>query len=374
LITLVGSGLALWIGNMVAGNDQIAWLILPPLNIIATGLPALWVIYFGTRGLLPNPPRHKWGVFASGLVLGPLIILVIELFMLVGAGILAIISIMLNPTLAPQLQGLVYEMQNLGINPQALLDSILPFLLNPGVLFIGASFVVVLVPLVEELIKPIGVWFMAGQKITPAQGFGFGVLSGAGFGLFENLGNTSAGGQSWALLAGSRISTLFLHSFTAGLVGWALAYAWSERRFLRLAITFIIAVLIHGLWNGMAVLSAAASLDSVVAISLPTWFQQLGNLAAIGIFILGLVVVICFFGFNANLRKNYPTTLAPEGAATIPHPANPLATSESSLDGPSSEGLLPINPPPAGGDPSSSDTDTSLRELSENPQQSETNS
>jgi hypothetical protein len=60
LITLLGSGLALLLGSLVAQNDQIAWLILPPLNIIATGLPAIWVIYFGTRGLLPNVPRYMW--------------------------------------------------------------------------------------------------------------------------------------------------------------------------------------------------------------------------------------------------------------------------------------------------------------------------
>ena len=156
-----------------------------------------------------------------------------------------------------QLNGLVFRLQNAAPDPQAILNTLLPFLVNPGVLFIGLAFISVLVPLVEETLKPIGVWFLAGQKITPAQGFGYGVISGAGFGLFENLGNTSGGGEVWAVLAASRITTLLLHCFTAGLVGWALASAWSQRRYLRLGITFIIAVLVHGLWNGMAVLSCS---------------------------------------------------------------------------------------------------------------------
>ncbi len=190
-------------------------------------------------------------------MLGPVIILILELILLVFMGILAILWIMLDPSTSNQLNGLIFRLQNVAPNIDAILNILLPFLLNPGVLFILFAFISVFVPMIEEALKPIGLWFLAGQKITPAQGFGFGVLSGAGFGLFENLGNTSNGGETWALLASSRISTLLLHCFTAGLVGWALASAWSQRRYLRLGITYTIAVLVHGSWNGLAVLSAA---------------------------------------------------------------------------------------------------------------------
>ena len=100
VVVLVVVGGALLLGNWAAQNDRIAWFVLPPLNVIATGLPALWVIYFGTRGLLPNIPRFKWGVFASGLILGPLIILVLELILLLVVGIIAVLWIMLNPSLS----------------------------------------------------------------------------------------------------------------------------------------------------------------------------------------------------------------------------------------------------------------------------------
>jgi RsiW-degrading membrane proteinase PrsW (M82 family) len=189
----------------------------------------------------------------------------------------------------------------------------LPFLLNPGVLFILFSFIAVLVPMIEETFKPIGVWFLAGQKITPAQGFGYGVISGAGFALFENLGNTSSGGEAWALVAGSRISTLLLHCFTAGLVGWGLASAWSQRRYLRLALTYAIAVLVHGFWNGLAVLSAASSLQGMTNIPLPASLQKVGAFASVGILILGVVVFIFFVSFNSLLRRNM---------AAMPPPSN----------------------------------------------------
>jgi RsiW-degrading membrane proteinase PrsW (M82 family) len=305
IIVLIATSLALFAGNLIAQDDQIAWLFLPVLNIIATGLPALWLIYFGTRGLLPNSPRHKWGVFATGLVLGPAIILFLEIILLVVVGVIAITLLILqNPSLSNQLNGLMVQLRSSGTDTQAILNTLLPYVLNPVIIFLGLAFISVLVPLIEETFKPIGVWFMAGNRITPAMGFGFGVLSGAGFGLFENLGNTSGAGSDWAVLAGSRITTLLLHSFTAGLVGWALASAWSERRFLRLAFSFTIAVLIHGFWNGMAVVSAGASLQGETTIILPSWLQVLASVATLGIFALGLLVVFGFFGFNAYLRRS----------------------------------------------------------------------
>jgi hypothetical protein len=215
----------------------------------------------------------------------------------------------------------------------------LPYLLNPGLIFLGLSFVSVLVPLIEETFKPIGVWFMSASRITPAMGFGFGVLSGAGFGLFENLGNTSSAGAGWALLAGSRISTLLLHSFTAGLFGWGLASAWSERRYLRLALSFTIAVLIHGMWNGMAVVSSAAALSSETSIHVPAGLQTLGTLATLGVFALGVLVVFAFFGFNAYLRRSIRLSDSPPPGASIgivapapdPNPAQPPDLSQHNL-------------------------------------------
>jgi len=295
---------ALLLGNWAAQNNLLTWLVLPPLNIIATGLPALWVVYVGTRGLIPAAPRRKWGVFAGGLVLGPLVILILELILLVVIGILAIFWAMLNPSLANQLNSLVFRLQNSGPNLDAVINQLVPFLLNPGIIFLVFAFISILVPLLEEALKSIGVWFLAGQKISPAQGFGYGVLSGAGFGLFENLGNTSGGAADWVLLASTRISTLLLHSFTAGLMGWALVSAWSERRYFRLAITYAVAVVLHGLWNGMALLSAAGSLQDVTTISLPTYLQQISSLSSDGIIFLSIIVLLFYFGSNAFLRRS----------------------------------------------------------------------
>jgi RsiW-degrading membrane proteinase PrsW (M82 family) len=190
--------------------------LLPLLNIIATGLPALWLIHMGIRGLNPGSPRRQWGAFASGLVLSPVIILILELLALVGFAVLAIIWAALNPNITSQLNSLIFRLQNSATNPDAILRILLPYLLYPGILFVAFAFISVIVPIIEEALKPIGVWFQAGQKLTPAQGFAYGVLCGAGFGLFENLGNTSGGGEAWAILVATRITTFLPLVWLAG--------------------------------------------------------------------------------------------------------------------------------------------------------------
>jgi hypothetical protein len=302
LLVLVVVPATLWLGNWVSQNDQLSWLLLPPLNIIANGLPAFWLVYIGIRGLNPGSPRHKWGVFASGLVLGPAIVLILELLVLVGFGLLALLWAALNPGIASQLQSLIFRIQHTTPNLDALLPILLPYLLRPGILFIVFAFISVIVPIIEETLKPIGVWLHVGQRLAPAQGFAYGVLCGAGFGLFENLGNTSGGGETWAILASTRITTLLLHCLTTGLVGWALASAWSHKRYLRLAITFAFAVVVHGLWNGMAVLSSISSMEGLVNIEIPASLVKIGNLSTIGIIALGAFNLVLYVSFSSTLR------------------------------------------------------------------------
>jgi hypothetical protein len=175
LILVVG---ALFLGNWVSLNSQLSWLFLPPLNLIATGLPALWFVYIGTRGLINDSPERRWGVFASGLVLGPLIILFLELLVLLGLVILSLLWAVFNPGFATQLNDLIIRLQSAAPNPDAILRILLPFVLQPGFIFLGFAFISVIVPLIEEALKPIGIWILAGQKITQAHGFAYGVLCG----------------------------------------------------------------------------------------------------------------------------------------------------------------------------------------------------
>jgi len=97
---------------------------------------------------------------------------------------------------------------------------------------------------------------------------------------------------------------------------------------------------VHGLWNGMAVLSAASSLQGVANIPIPASLQQLGTLASVGIIALGVLVLVLYVGFNATLRRiSSEMTSPPPGDGQTPKPpgneprsftigASPLPTTE----------------------------------------------
>jgi hypothetical protein len=333
IIVIILVPAVLFLGNWVSQNNHISWLFLPPLNILATGLPVLWLVYIGRRGLSSGSSQRTWGVFASGLVLGPALILILEFAAIIGVIFLAILWVAVNPGLTNELSSLAFRLRNAASDQEAILRILSPYLIRPGILFSIIAFIGVLVPLIEETFKPIGVWLLAGQKLTPAEGFVSGLLCGAGFGLFENLGNTSAGGVGWALLAATRISTVLLHCLTAGLVGWGLASAWSQKRYLRLGITFAFAVLVHGLWNSMAVLSSAASLDTIPNLTIPLLLRQIGSLSTIGVPALGIFNFILYISFNAALRRNM-------------RPAAPLISSLASNEDIASPDSVTIQPLP----------------------------
>jgi PrsW family intramembrane metalloprotease len=369
IVVIILVPLALFLGNLISQNSRIAWLLLPPLNLMATGLPVLWLVYIGKRGLSSGSSQRTWGIFASGLVLGPVVILALELAAIIGVVFLAILWVAVNPSLANELSSLASRLTNAAPNQEAILRILVPYLVNPTTLFVAIAFIAVLVPLIEETFKPIGVWFLAGQKLTPAEGFVSGLLCGAGFGLFENLGNTSAGGEIWAVLAATRISTALLHCLTAGLVGWALASAWSQRRYLRLGLTFAFAVLLHGMWNAMAVLSSAGSLETISNLSVPPLLQRIGSLSSIGVVALGVFNFVLYLSFNATLRRSLrsisplapPPLVPPESVA--PLDSEPIQTPPAEIQeqpaviSASPAEQIPPTPPTAEPSPADSSTD-----------------
>ena len=249
--------LALLIASLVGSIESIVWLILPPLHILGMGLPVMWLVWAGTRGLIQGPVQRTWGVFGAGLLMGPFLILIAEtvliLFLAVLAFFVLLVVVSTNPEIMTTLDRLAIQMQNVPNDPQQVLEVLGPTILRPELLLGSLFFVAVCVPLIEELIKPVGVWLLAGKNLTPRDGLVLGMLSGSGYALFENF-LLGAAPDAWATLAVVRTGTSVMHIFTAGLTGWALALAWRERRYFRLVLAYFLASLIHGLWNANAVL------------------------------------------------------------------------------------------------------------------------
>jgi hypothetical protein len=264
--------LVLLLGGWAATTASPGWLLLPPMHVLAVGLPVLWLTVITVRGLPLGSAQRAWGVFGAGLVLGPVIIFTLELLALIVSGVLAVVVISLQPDLVRELTA-VFERFTVGQPyPQEVLTALQPYLTRPAVIAGVLGFVAVLVPLVEEIFKPIGVWLLVRRRLSPMEGFAAGALSGAGYALFESLA-LSASAEEWALLVTARMGTGAIHIFTSALMGWALARAWRRGSYGRLGWAYLLAVAIHGLWNGVTLLAAFAGLLGGSGTPAPLWLQ-----------------------------------------------------------------------------------------------------
>lgn len=289
------------IGYWLSQNSPLAWLFLPPIHVLAISLPILWLTYIGTRGLPVGSPQRSAGVFTSGLTLAPLIILAVEAAAVL-AGFLFLGGVMaFNPELAETANRLAQQLRTAPPSSEAVLRILQPVVNNPFVVFSAVVFGAVIVPLIEELIKPVGVWLLANRQLTPSEGYALGILSGAGYALVESLFLTSSG-QQWGLVILARIGTSAVHILTAGLMGWALVTAWGKGKYLRLGGIYLLATLIHGLWNGLTISNvfAALSHSHTARVSLMT---QIGQFAPYALAGLGGVSFLTILLINRALRR-----------------------------------------------------------------------
>lgn len=287
------------------------WLLLPPFHVLGVLLPVGWLVYLAVRNLPLGSPQRLWGVFSAGLVLGPMLIIVAELVAGVVFVLLVALVLSTQPQAIQQISRLSQWLLNQDPDPTRLLEAIQPYITNPWVIGGVLSFVAVIVPLVEELFKPIGVWLLF-RRLSPGAGFVAGALSGAGYALFESLALAS-GGQEWVALIVARIGTSAVHILTTALTGWGLAWAWSKGHYGKLAVAYLGAVGLHSLWNTLAVLSAFNMMpgDLSVDLQIPASYQLAGSVATILLGTLAVLTVGAIFMLNRRLVQRGRQRLSP---------------------------------------------------------------
>ncbi|MBT4003633.1 MAG: hypothetical protein HOF10_10010, partial [Chloroflexi bacterium] len=62
-ILLILFPIILWIGNWVINSSELAWLLMPPIHMIATILPITWLAIISSRGITPVSFQRFWGSF-----------------------------------------------------------------------------------------------------------------------------------------------------------------------------------------------------------------------------------------------------------------------------------------------------------------------
>lgn len=293
------------IGYWVGSNSNFAWMLLPPLHVLAVVIPVIWVLFFSVRNITLGSPQRKWGVFSSGLVLGPFIILFFEIMAGLVFLIAGIIMISSRPEIVDQLTSLSEWLTESNPSPEMIIERLGPYVTRPFTISVALLFAAIVVPLIEEVFKPIGVWLLFGKKLSPAAGFAAGALSGAGYAIFESLALTS-GAQEWSALVLARIGTGSVHILTSGLVGWALVQAWGSRRYMRLAVSYLTAVIIHGLWNALTLTSSFAILAGELGMQSNIPFvYKIGVAAPFGLVILALGTFFALVWMNRDLTSSH---------------------------------------------------------------------
>jgi len=297
---------ALLIGYQISGIKTINWLFLPLLTIPAVVLPIWALLALGTQKLPFGTRWQSWSVLGLGMTLVPLILFVLEIAVLIIVFFFVIAYIITQPDLALELQRLSQQIMLLGPQSEAALDLLSPFLTKPGVIVIALTYIAIVVPALEEIFKPLGVWLLAGKLESHAQGFALGALSGAGYALIETIGVSNQTGE-WASLLFSRIGTGLLHITTSALMGAAIVMACRERRHMRLIGTYFLTVLLHGLWNTFAMLFTFSGFAALIG--QPGLLSTLQPIMIISLSILATALLAILVISNRKMRSTVPFPL-----------------------------------------------------------------
>jgi len=300
VLLIVVMPVVLVLGEWAITQTQVAWFLLPPLHLLAITIPIFWLLVYGLRGLQLGSAQRLWGVLGTGAAFGPFIILLTELFLMFVFLFFGLAILASQPGWADEILQLAQRLQYAPPAPEVILPILQPYMFRPEVLLSVFLFIAICVPLVEEILKPMGVWLLAGRRLKPAEGFITGLLSGAGYALFENLFIGSSA-QQWAPVVLARAGTGVVHMFTTALVGWGLASAWSEGRYLRAGFSFAGAVMVHSLWNGLTLLMTAVALSSDY-LKLPQILIEAGKVAPAGLGIIALGSFGMIWLFNRRLK------------------------------------------------------------------------
>lgn len=300
LVCMLIAAAAILIGSLIGGTEPFNWLILPLLTIPAVVLPLGVLLALGTRELPLGSRWQSWAVLGLGMSLTPVALFLLEVAaaIFVFAGVFAYLAF--QPELISELEVLSRQVMVLGPESKEALELLSPLLTRPEVIATALVYIAVLVPAIEELLKPLGVWLLAGRLDSTAQGFTLGALSGAGYALIETIGVSGQAGE-WASLLFTRIGTGLLHITTSALVGAAIVRVWRERKYLHLMGTYLFAVLLHGLWNAAAVLYTFSTLAELLDQPRRLSAIQPWLIAVMSLFAAGFFVIL--FTSNYRMRR-----------------------------------------------------------------------
>jgi membrane protease YdiL (CAAX protease family) len=290
------------------------------LTILMVAAPIWWFVEFGRNRLRGGSPQRQWGLINFAVFVGMPLVMFIELVILI---LVATVILARQSDFKPLLMTLETQMT---INPKDMsgfLEQIKPMLQKPEIWAAGFFLVCLLLPLVEEIFKPLALWFFIKREWSPSEGFVAGLICGASFALFESITSLgSASKETWVVTLIGRVGTGLLHTATAGLTGWALASAWRDGKYLRVGLAYLVSVIIHGSWNFFALLFGLADNQDLLI------NQSLSGLVKASPWIMGFLfagMLTLLFLMNRKIKASSLPPALPPGIPRVIPPPLPVA-------------------------------------------------
>ncbi|MGB9674028.1 MAG: PrsW family glutamic-type intramembrane protease [Anaerolineales bacterium] len=291
------------LGNLLSQSTTLFVLFLPIFHILGIGLPIAFFLSLGLKNLPGQSLQRRWGAFNSGLGLAPLIIMFIEILALLGFLLLIALWISIHPNLVQEMSRLFLLLKDSMPSQENTLKVLQPYLSQTSVVVVIVFFAAVIIPMIEEAIKPLGVYLLLGKVRRELDGFILGALCGGGYALIESFLFTS-NNNDWTQAILSRSTTAIVHIFTTALMGSAIARAWDDRKFGRLFLAYLCSIFFHGTWNGFAMLYSIYTIsDKTDGVWSHSFLSNVANLSPLMIIFLFLYLTFAFWFFHITILK-----------------------------------------------------------------------
>jgi len=298
------------LGQLLITFDLFPALTFPLFHFLGAAIPPFAILAFAGRAFQAAGFRWREIIiqFSGGIILAPLLALTAEIIFGLMIFLLTLALFALTPGGLTSLQEWAANIQDpLWLqNP----ENIRELILFPPVAITVALTFIMLGPIIEELVKPLGVVLMSYRRPLPAQAFLWGLAGGAGFALLENLFNTTLALEAWFFIMLLRIGATLMHCLASGLTGLGWQRFLSERRPWKLLGAYSLSVIIHAIWNSLVVAVSGLALLSIGS-GAPFALALSGVLVLLILFlflILTLAFIVSLALLTRRLRADLPAT------------------------------------------------------------------
>ena len=289
IVLVIGFALQILAPIMISPTLAICFMLL------AIFLPAGGLIALSLQHFSPPPFVLTWRRAATSFLNGA-----------TGATTIAMLLIFVIALIMLSVNQFFTCSVNPGLAGCSVLQAHYPFL----VFFLLA----VLVPLIEEMVKPWALLLLANRMRGVLEAFLLGVICGVGFGCIEAALLVGSATSDWLAIALVGLVFVLGHSFSTGLTtsGWYHLIHKEERRVRKTTTYWLSAIILHIIINASW---AVALLPEPFGPAIRSWHPALGSLtitAAEVLFVVEIIAMFLLFLFMAGRLK----TQASQAAST----------------------------------------------------------